>query len=190
MDRFIDTEAFGRVMKKVVQIMRPWGWCMFGGRAVEVWSNPPQTPDIDILTDLQDDDVETLVLRAQKFSIRLMEEVTGQGSPMVFLKDLKENVEIDIMGAYEELQYATIRRAVWKTIHGVRIPVAYAEDMVILKAQSALDFGRTPSKKIRDRRAIQHIASSVKLNKAFILTNLQNYRMTDEAGLLTRLGVL
>jgi hypothetical protein len=190
MDRFIDTESFGRVMKKVVQIMRPWGWCMFGGRAVEVWSNPPQTPDVDILTDLTDDDVENLALRSQRFSIRLASEATGQGAPMVFLKDTRENVEIDIMGAYEELHYATIRRAVWKTIRGVRIPVAYAEDMIILKAQSALDYGRAPAKKIRDRRAIQNIASSVKINKAFVLENLQNYQMQDEIQLLKRLGVL
>jgi len=177
-------------MRKIVSALKPWKWCLIGGRAVEIWTNPPQTPDIDLLVDVTDETVNSLCDSFRARGVQVNELVEGLGSPMVFLKDHALKVELDVIGAYEELHFSIIRRAVTKTVQAVRFPVAYAEDIVILKSQALVDPGRRSDKKRRDRQAVRDIAASVKLDKAYIREALDVSGWSEELKMLQLMRVV
>ena len=190
MPKFILHPSFAAVMRKLIEALKPWRWCLIGGRAVEVWANPPQTPDVDVLAAVEDQDIDSLQERFRSRGIHVNESVEGLGSPMLFFEDTKLRVEVDLIGAYEPIHFAIIERAPMKTVQGVRFPTAYAEDIVILKSQAAIDPGRPPEKRIRDRRAIFDIAKSVKLNREHIEDELSKNGWTEELSLLRLMRVV
>jgi hypothetical protein len=191
--KFILDPRFGRIMRKVVRAMKPWSWCMIGGRAVEVWTNPPQTPDVDLLAMVSDEDTAELERRYKKENIVLDQRPwSGLGAPTLFLRDKTLDVELDILGAYDPLHFAIIERAPVKSVQAVAFPVAFAEDLVMLKAQSATDPGRPTDKRGRDRKAILAIAQSVALNTVYICDTLerQPHGWADALALLRFLKVV
>lgn len=190
MRKFVLTPQFSRVMRKVVSAMAPWRWCLVGGRAVEIWSNPPQTPDIDCLAEVEDGDVPEVVGRFRAVGIVAREVYTGVGAPILFLRDQRERVDVDVLGAYDPLHMWVVLSAVRRTVGGVRIPVARPEGVVALKAQSAIDVGRPPGKKIRDRRAIATLAKSRRLDKGLLEGILIAYGWMEELRFLKSQGIV
>lgn len=189
-EKFILDPRFTQTMKKISKAMRPWSWCLIGGRAVEVWANPPQTPDIDILTTITDDDVDAAIKAFDRVDVELESFDEGFGGPMLFFKDKKTQVEVDVLGAFEPLHYFIVDRAPTKVIRGFSFPVAYAEDIVILKSRSAADPGRPIAKKSRDRKAIFDINAQVVLDKAYISQTLFDHRWREEISLLKLMRIL
>lgn len=184
--KFIETPAFSRVMVKVDWALEPWLWCLIGGRAVEHWSNPPQTPDVDILAQVRDSDIGALRARMSRKGIELEDSFVGLGSPMLFFKDFKEDVEVDVLGAYDPLHRQIIINAVMME----NVPVATAEDVVMLKAQAAASEGRAKDKSARDKKAILELAKARDLNTEYIRDTLHGFGWTWEFKYLKRLGVV
>lgn len=191
--QLIDSQEYKDSLKKVVRALQGWRWCLIGGRAVEVHSNPPQTPDIDVLVAVDPQQKKMLVKRisAEGFELdtRLDDEDDSGEFPMLFFTDTN-GVEFDVVGAFEDIHFWAIDRALAQRVGGLRIPVATAEDVVILKAQAVL--ARNDDRKSRDIAAIRAIATSVELDTDYIATALSeaNADMSEESELLQKLGVL
>jgi hypothetical protein len=190
MPKFILDRRFPIVMRALREALRPWPWCLIGGRAVEVWTNPPQTPDVDVLAAVEDEHEPLLTARMAKAGVALNDRATGLGSPMLFYVHKRTRVEADVLGAYEPMHYAMIRESVRRTVQATRFRVAHAEGVVMLKAQAAVDVGRPVEKRSRDRRAILAVASSVRLKKHYIRQTLAEHQWTEEAALLRLLRVI
>jgi hypothetical protein len=190
MIKFILHPSFGKIMRKLVGATRPWPWCLIGGRAVEVWTNPPQTPDVDLLMGISDEQVGHIERAFSENYIKLEDDAVGMGAPMLFFRDVRLKIEVDVFGAFEPLHFEIIRRAPIKTIQNVRFKVAYAEDIVILKSQAAIDTGRPADKSQRDRKAIFDIAGSVKLDQSYLSTTLLLHGWREELSLLRLMKVV
>jgi hypothetical protein len=190
MDKFILHPSFGSVMRKIVSALAPWKWCLIGGRAVEIWTNPPQTPDIDVLIALDDEGDMAQVVDRMKLARLRPETPIDFDDPMAKFLALGYNVEVDVLVAHDPLHFQVIDRAARKTVKAVRFPVAYAEDIVILKSQALVDPGRRPDKKQRDRQAIRDIARSVTLDKTYIRETLDSHRWIEEAKMLRLMRVV
>lgn len=197
MDRFLDTKEFSRVIKRVSEALKPYQWCLIGGRAVEVHANPPQTPDIDILVKYANGDTARVVRAMGECDFKLDRSFSDKGfAPMLFFKDLIEkdtagHVEVDLIGAFEDVHAYAIERAEKKKFGKSMIPVAKAEDVIILKATAALS-PRRDHKMARDVEAMKAINENVELDTDYIETVLTvalgDY--SDEVKLLQRIGVL
>ena len=177
-------------MQKLVRALRPWTWCLIGGRAVEIWTNPPQTPDVDVLVVFREEDASVLLARLKSEAIELESSLEGDGVPTFFLKDRQTKVEVDVLGAYETMHYFVAERAVSKVVQRARFPVAYAEDIVILKARAIVDIGRPAEKRKRDRKAVWDIDKQVKLNKPYIQETLDEHGWSEEAKMLHVMRIL
>lgn len=196
MDRFIDTQDFRNVMNRMAKALQPWPWCLIGGRAVEVWTNPPQTPDVDVLVNLHPKDIRDLENAVIKAGFDLLTRFHDVGmSPMWFFKDIRTGTEADIIAAYEDVHFWAIERSqILSFFDGkLRIPVARAEDVIILKANAACAPGRA-EKVSHDIEAIKAIAGSHNqdLDWEYIRTvlDMAGADWSDERTLLRRLHVI
>jgi len=195
--RFIDTEDFRSVMDRLVGVLQFTPWCMIGGRAVEVWTNPPQTPDIDILAEVSPRSIRKIEDAMKAYKFALDRRFGGSGmAPMWFFKDTITGTEVDIIGAYESVHVWAIERSVQHKIKdGPKIMVAQAEDVIVLKANAACSPGRGV-KAEHDIEAIKAIAENKKNNidADYIVTVLlmasTSADWDDEAKLLHKLGVI
>lgn len=190
-ERFIDTKEFALIVKKVKKVIGRYPWCMIGGRAVEVWANPPQTPDVDFLVEFRPKDAKVLIeeMKTAKF-VLLRQFFDKNYAPMFFFKDEEFGVEVDLIGAFEDVHFWAIERAARKTISGVSVNVAQPEDIVILKANAALT-PRRGEKVPRDMAAIKAIAESVDLDIDYIevILTQASADWSDERALLNDLGI-
>lgn len=192
--RLIDTPEVKATIKRVAAALKGWRWCLIGGRAVEVHSNPPQTPDIDVLVFVNPNDKGELLSALRpgfRLETRLDDEEDESEFPMLFLRDRKNGIELDVVGAFEDIHFWTLDRAEDEKVAGIKIPVATAEDVVVLKSQAALSRGDIQRRE-RDEKAIVAIADFTKLNKSHIKTTLFEAQadMSHELSLLRKLGVL
>ena len=193
-ERFIDTGDFRNVMGRLVKALRAYTWCLIGGRAVEVWSNPPQTPDVDILIDLRSRrSVRAVERRMFRVGFEIDRRFFGPGmTPMWFFTDSATKTEVDIIGAFENPHFWAIERAAaYRIKHGATIKVAQAEDVVILKANAACSPGRE-DKFPHDIAAIKAVAKANALDADYIETVLTEAGAdwSDERRLLRKLGIL
>ncbi len=192
--RLILHPSFSKIMRKVAAVMRPYNWCLIGGRAVEIWSNPPQTPDADILYDAQEVNGAELIdaFEGARNGIRLNEHF--KEGDVIFLLDTKEDVEIDLIPTWDPVNISMIASAEKKTVGGVTMPVATAEDLIIMKAQILSDVhdgahGRSPEKVERDKAAIQTLAQLKGLDRLYIVNVLKAEGWMQELRILQKLGV-
>lgn len=198
MEKFIDNKAFARVVKRIRPIIDQFDWCLIGGRAVEVHANPPQTPDLDFLVKYGPKDMRGIIEAMQNESFVLTKRLSDRDFvPILFFEDTIERdgekwVEIDIIGAFEDVQLWALERATNRRVNGVAMPVAQAEDIVILKADAAVSGGRPVDKRARDKAAIIAINENVDLDVDYIETILSQGMAdrADEKRLLIKLGVL
>lgn len=189
----IHAAYFPKIMSKIVRALAGRQWCLIGGRSVEVWSNPPQTPDVDVLVKMTDDDADRIIRRFERLGVGLVNIQEGLVHPNIFLRDEKLGVEVDVLGAsqFELPFYYAIERAVKKTIQGVTFPVATPEDLLILKANAAMDVGRHRDKRERDIAAMRAVVSSVKnLDRDYIATVLNMSGWVDEYEFFLDEGVI
>ncbi len=192
-ERFIDNKAFPRVIKKITKGMGNIPWCLIGGRAVEVWTNPPQTPDLDILYDANELDGVAVVDRLEAVGISLNENY--REGDIIFMLDRKEKVEVDVLPTYDPLNVTMIRAAKPIVIQGVSTPVVSPENLVILKAQILADaeagsVAREPDKLERDAASIRTLGLRRDLDRFYIGRTLKREGWDDEIKILKRLGVL
>ena len=188
----IESPSFCPAIKKLKTVLNGNPWALIGGRAVEVHSNPKQTPDIDILCDGRKLDVWALIRSLKAVGIVLT--IPYEDGFILFLEDKQIDVEIDIMPSYDPFDIRAIKRAETAKCNGVSFPVVQPEDLVIMKAQAACDagggmMGRTKMKIKHDMDAIQILNEEVDLDKDYIVKILRAERWFEELRLLRKLGL-
>lgn len=187
---FAYTPEFIDVAKRIISAMKPWQWCLIGGRATEIWQNPPQTPDVDVLATITDEDVPAIVAAFRAKGIDVLTVWDDLGSPFIFMKDRRKNVEVDVFGGFEGIHFAAIDSAEMVKWKGIRIPVAKREHVIALKLSAATDIGRTPEKRKRDRQAIMDLTSKGKYDRKFLAQELFGHQMTQEIKLALKLWII
>lgn len=188
----IESPSFCPAIKKLKTVLPQGLWALIGGRAVEVHSNPKQTPDIDILCNGMKIDVWDLIKSLATIGIKPVEEY--EEGYILFAEDKTLDVDIDIMPSYDSFDIRAIKRAEVAKCNGVSFPVVQPEDLVIMKAQAACDsggglMGRTKSKVKHDMDAIRILDEEVDLDKDYIVKVLRAERWFEELRLLRRLGL-
>ncbi len=193
MKRLIESKTFCSTMKKIVRVMARGPWCMIGGRAVEVYSNPPQTPDVDVLCDAQGYDMAKVIAAFKKENVRLREEYSE--GYIIFMEDRDNGVEVDVMPTFDRFEIQAIATAEMKRCGPSRFPVINIEDLVIMKAVAACSpgsglMGRSKEKKLRDIKAIIVLQKENDLNASYIAAVLKEELMAKEEQLLKKLKVI
>lgn len=188
----IESPSFCPAIKKLKTVLPDGLWALIGGRAVEVHSNPKQTPDIDILCNGLK--LDTWALLHDLKAIGIVPTIPYEDGFILFLEDKKADVEIDIMPSYDAFDIRAIKRASMAKCNGVSFPVVQPEDLVIMKAQAACDaggglMGRTKMKIKHDMDAIQILDKEVDLDKDYIVKVLRAERWFEELRLLRKLGL-
>src|SRR3990167_134833 len=183
--RYIYSREFPRIMTKILRVMEPWPWCLIGGRSVEIWANPPQTPDVDILAAVKDHHVDAIARRFEKVGVRLVNVWDGLKDPTIFFKDEKLGVEIDLLSSADPMYTWILERARRMTIQGVTIPVATPEDIVIMKSRAACGIGRPKDKRGRDLAAI-NVISETDIDRDFISESLLQAGWNEERAFLLK----
>ncbi len=191
--KLIHVPQFAIVMRKIIRALRGYDWCLIGGRSVEVWVNPPQTPDIDVLVKFGAKDAKNVLGAMADEGFTLDRKFVDRDSaPMFFFSDDEEGVEVDLIGAFEDVHDWAIERSVKKNVAGLKFPVAQPEDIVIMKAYAAVSPRRETDKQARDAAAIKAIAKDVDLDLDYIEIVLSQALAdtAEERAFLTKLGVL
>jgi predicted nucleotidyltransferase len=188
----IESTSFCPAMKKIKKVMSGTSWALIGGRAVEVHTNPPQTPDIDILCDAFDVDAYELIDSFK--SIGIVPTMPYEEGDIIFLIDKELDVEIDVLPTYDAFDVRAIKRAKNASCNGVKFPVVQPEDLIIMKAQAASSagggmMGRSKEKVKHDMDAIRTLIEEVDLNDDYIVKVLRSERWFDELRLLRKLGL-
>lgn len=191
---FVKTPLFAQVASRIAKLLDGYMWCLIGGRAVELWSNPPQTPDIDILVEAKSDNRNVRDALSQEFSFLHSLSAPGYSPIRFYQTKTKPFVDVDIVVGFEDVHTWALERAVMVAAparRSFKFPVATAEDVVILKASAALS-PRREDKAQRDIAAIKAIASAVSLDADYIETVLSMAALdySGERKLLRKLGVL
>ena len=112
------------------------GVALIGGLARGVWARPRATMDVDVLVDTTD--LEALVEAAPQAGLTTndKEVATLRGSGMTRLRIPTHPtgpVRLDVLSADHPYYQRVIARAVRTTVLGHEVPVACAEDIVVLK---------------------------------------------------------
>lgn len=193
--QLIKQAKFVQSIKKIIKAFDALeiDWCLIGGRAVEMRTNPPQSPDIDLLCSAQDATPREILEAFDNEGIRLKERY--EPGDIAFMKDIKNGTEIDVMPSFDPFDAAVILRAGVIKLKGLEIPVAIAEDLVMMKARAACDssaglIGRPKDKAERDVAAIKILAGDNDLDLKYIKETLIDEHWDDELALLKKAGVL
>jgi hypothetical protein len=131
-------DAVLRLLSSAAQLEGATGLrvCLIGGLARDVWAEPRATQDVDVIVDSADASVvlahaaalglvfveqEVAALkRSHMTRLRLPEEVTGKA-------------RIDVLARSHEYYGRILDRSIVAELLGVRIRVACAEDIIVLK---------------------------------------------------------
>lgn len=174
---FATTKTFARVMRAVNAAFSRIndesaniGWCLIGGRAVELYNNPPQTPDVDILvageSALESGAAFPAAFRKCGFTLAGSYDPED---PVSFWKHQATGTELDILFGFGTFENRIIRDAKPETINGVSFPLVAIEDLIILKATAAVGAGtargmmeRSEEKAVRDKVALELLIRRLK----------------------------
>jgi len=109
---------------------------VIGGLARGVWARPRATMDVDVIVDTTD--LQVLVAAAPDVGLttdpREVEVLRGSGMTRLRVPDhLQGPVRLDVLSADHPYYRRVIKRAVRTDILGHELPVARAEDIVVLK---------------------------------------------------------
>ena len=135
----IDRQAFRLTLSRLVQLFLGSGirGTIIGGLAVSVWSRERFTRDIDAVTTAANEDLDRLLSVAVELGLaaRLDEPAAfARQSRMILLRDTETGLDVDIAMAGFPFEFDAIDRAATVNLAGVAIPVAQADDIIIMKA--------------------------------------------------------
>jgi hypothetical protein len=115
-------------------------YCVIGGQAVNAYSEPVVTLDLDIAIALDQLELARNVLQ-QEFKVR-------ECPHRLNLSALGSDLRVQIQANPETFSY--IDRATEKYVLGLRLPVAAIEDVLEGKIRVAQELTRRPSRQIKD----------------------------------------
>ena len=180
----IDNQAFNLTLNKLVKLFmgsRVRG-AIIGGLAASVWSRERFTRDVDAVTTAVNEDLDRLIAVARELGLaaRLDEPAAfARQSRMILLRDTETGLDVDIAMAGFPFELDAIDRAATANLAGVAVPVAQADDIIIMKAVA----GR--------RNDLADIIEILKSNQTLDLTRVRRYlaefgEAVDDPGLAGR----
>lgn len=112
------------------------GWFVFGAQAVAVRGAPRATQDVDVTIDISRKELPDLLsaLEAQGLHHRypdVAEQLLSTGAVLPLTHT--SGMEVDLVLAGSGLEALAMQRANRVDIGGVRVPVAHATDLVVMK---------------------------------------------------------
>lgn len=128
---------------------------LIGGLARGVWARPRATMDVDVLVDTTDLDALVDAAPAAGLTANDKEVATLRGSGMTRLRVPDHPtgpVRLDVLSADHPYYQRVIARAVRTSVLGHEVPVASAEDIVVLKVLAD---------RLQDRADVQAILQSL-----------------------------
>ncbi len=190
--REIEGKPFCDTINKVKKVLKTGPWCLIGGRAVEFYTNPPQSPDSDCLLDATHYDIRKVIKDFKAIGVKLREEY--EEGYIAFLYDKDTDTEVDLMPTYDRFEIQAIKKAKTARCGKASFPVIEIEDLVIMKAAAAVSeggmMGRSDEKKYRDVKAIIVLQKENDLDGNYINKILRKEVMVREAKLLKKLGII
>jgi Nucleotidyl transferase of unknown function (DUF2204) len=111
------------------------GWYLFGAQAALLYGSPRLTADADITVQLGQltSDSFAATLQRHGFDLRIADEAFVRTTRVLPILHRSANFPADVVLGGPGLEEAFLERAAVRAIHGLKVPVAAAEDLVVMK---------------------------------------------------------
>jgi len=135
------------LLERILEVLKPFDVCVIGGVAVNAYSSPVVTEDLDVAIAIRDlprvEEALTEQFEVHRFPHSL--NVSARDS------DLRLQIQTDP-------RYGTfVSRARIRDVMGLRLPIAAPEDVLQGKIWAVQDEGRRPSKRQKDLADISRL---------------------------------
>ena len=113
-------------------------WYVFGAQAAILHGAARATADIDVTVDLAEQTTEVLAtaLRAQGFALRFTDDAFVAQTRVLPVTH-SSGVPVDVVLSGPGLEELFFEGVVFRTVGGARVPVASAEDIIVMKVLAA-----------------------------------------------------
>lgn len=111
------------------------GWYLFGAQAALLYGSPRLTADADITVQLGSVSNEELVeaLQAHGFDLRITDQAFVRTTRVLPIVHRSSGFPADVVLGGPGLEEAFLARAVNRAVHGLQVPVAAPEDLIVMK---------------------------------------------------------
>jgi len=111
------------------------GWYLFGAQAALLYGSPRLTADADITVQLGQLSAQSFAATLQRhgFELRITDEAFVRTTRVLPILHRSSNFPADVVLAGPGLEEAFLERAAIRPIHGLQVPIAAAEDLVVMK---------------------------------------------------------
>lgn len=111
------------------------GWYLFGAQAALLYGSPRLTADADITVQLGSVSNEELVeaLHAHGFDLRITDQAFVRTTRVLPIVHRSSGFPADVVLGGPGLEEAFLARAVNRAVHGLQVPVAAPEDLIVMK---------------------------------------------------------
>ncbi len=111
------------------------GWYLFGAQAALLYGSPRLTADADLTVQLGQLPAEVLTnaLVQHGFELRVSDPAFVRTTRVLPILHRASGFPADVVLGGPGLEEAFLARAVLRDVHGLRVPVAAAEDLVVMK---------------------------------------------------------
>jgi hypothetical protein len=109
-------------------------YVVVGGIAAGLQGEPRATLDVDIVTFLPKHDLERLIKSFTRNKVRLSPAtIRRKASRDTFFRLFLARTQIDFIVGASGFEFDVLTRRKWRTLFGVRIPIASPEDLILMK---------------------------------------------------------
>ena len=111
------------------------GWYLFGAQAALLYGSPRLTADADITVQLGrlTSDAFAATLKRHGFDLRILDEAFVRTTRVLPIVHRSSNFPADVVLGGPGLEEVFLERAAVRAIHGLKVPVAAAEDLLVMK---------------------------------------------------------
>ena len=111
------------------------GWYLFGAQAALLYGSPRLTADADLTVQLGSlaTPVFAKTLEEHGFDLRIADETFVRTTRVLPVTHRESGFPADVVLGGPGLEEAFLERAAVRVIHGLRVPVAKAEDLIAMK---------------------------------------------------------
>jgi hypothetical protein len=111
------------------------GWYLFGAQAALLYGSPRLTADADLTVQLGRVPIEKLVdgLTQNGFELRVQDPAFVRTTRVLPVLHCKSGFPADVVLGGPGLEETFLARASIRDVHGVQVPVAAAEDLIVMK---------------------------------------------------------
>jgi uncharacterized nucleotidyltransferase DUF6036 len=111
------------------------GWYLFGAQAALLYGSPRLTADADLTVQLGNVSTQDFVheLEQAGFELRVKDESFVRTTRVIPVLHRPSRFPADVVLGGPGLEEAFLQRAIPRNMHGLRVPVASAEDLIVMK---------------------------------------------------------